>query len=493
MGCDFSRSKQESDVTELPLSSIIKTDKGEYKVTRSEPTPTFTTTRSVDLAELSISLKAVRQLTSFPYEISNLKRGKLVKATHHTTRKQSWVELHTLKSDNVSTEMKKKLTAMRELDHPNVLKVLDIVHCGNQVLVAYENWEGGDAEKLQKAGPQANGMSENWAVAIMRQLLSALQHCHSHKLVLKSLSLRNILFLTTPTQDSVWVKLLVPLVPDCSDVFAAPEVRRATYTGPVNDVFSCGMIFQSLLLGNCWDVESKDTCMSTNLLKIMIKRWENMKQDIQKLTLSMIRRNHLKRISLTACLTHPGLTLVSSKPTLTPALRASLRNLTQCKPATALKKTLLQLMLNMVLPSERLWETQQSFRDLDIDGNGTVSEEELRTQIYRLLPEQQADSAFALLTSNVDFTDNRELSYSEFQLFAVSRQVLFAFPHISLTFHMLDRAHDQRILSRELQEFFSLGQFDNSNTRAWQALISGINKCSDDSFNYNQLTKFLIW
>ena len=398
--------------------------------------------------------------------------------------------VHNLEGDIISTELKKKLAALRELDHPNILKVLDIVHCGNQVLVAYEDWAGDDAEKLQKSGSLANGMSENWAVTIMRQLLNALQECHSHKVVLKSLSLRNILFLASPAEDSLWVKLLVPLTSDMSTAFTAPEVKKAAYTGPVNDVFSCGMILQGLLLGNCWNADDKGQ-MSTNLLKIMHKRWESVKQDIQKLTLTMICRNHLKRISLPDCLTHPGLTLVAPKPTLTPGLRTTLRNLTQCKATTALKKALLQLMLNMVLPCERLWETQQSFRELDLDGDGLVSEEELRGQIYRLFPEQQAQSAFSSLASNLPFTPERQLSYSDFLLFAVSRQVLFASPHVSLTFHLLDREQDQQINSRELQEFLYLGQFENSNTRTWQALISSVSKSSDDSFSYNQLIKFL--
>ena len=490
MGCDFTRSKRHMEETPVTLGNVFHTEEGEERVVQSEPIATLTTNELVSTADLSISLKAIRLETDNPYRLCHEQHGDLVKAIHRDTRKHCWLHIHALESDVIYTEMKKSLMALRELDHPNVLKVLDVVHCGKKVIVAYEDWSGGDARKLQKCGSQANGMSEKWAVAIMRQLLNALHHCHTHKLVLKSFSLRNILFLFPPTEDSTWVKLLVPLAPNLSSPYTAPEISRSSSISPMNDVYSAGMILQSLLLGNCWNAEDKAP-LSVNLQKIMRSRWEKVNESLRELTLSMLCKNPLQRISLPECLSHPGLPLTTCKPTLTPSLRTCLRNISVCKPAAALKKVLLQLMLNMVVPCERLWETQQAFREVDLDGNGGVSEEELRILIYRLFPESQAKSAFASITSSVAFSDKRELSYSEFTLFALSRQVLLASPHVSLTFQMLDREQDQQIISRELQNFLYLGHFDNSNTHAWQALIASISKGSDTSFNYNQLIQFL--
>ena len=478
MGCEFSRNKDEVSV-EKPL--IIQANS-------SNSTSAFQ--EVLENTQPVILSKSIRVETVLPYILSTETHRDLVKATHKDTRKSCWVLIHPLQTATISREMKKTILAHRKLDHPNILKVLDVVHYGTKLALVYEDWKGGDAEELQEYGSEANGMNETWAVSIIWQLICAVKHCHEHEIVLTSLSLGNILFLTSPTKEHAWVKLLVPVSPHTSTAFTAPEVRKAVYSGPVNDVYSCGMILQNLLLGNCWNAKDKGQ-MSTNLLRIMHARWENVKQDIQKLTLSMICRNHLKRISLSNCLVHPGLTLVAPKPTLTPALRTTLRNLTQCKATTALKKALLQLMLNMVLPCERLWETQQSFRDLDLDGDGLVSEEELRTQIYRLFPEQQAQFAFSSLANNLPFTPDRQLSFSDFLLFAVSRQVLFASPHVPLTFQLLDRDQSQKVSALELQEYFYLDQFDATNVRIWRELIANISKEKESVFNFNQFTGFM--
>ena len=81
------------------------------------------------------------------------------------------------------------------------------------------------------------------------------------------------------------------------------------------------------------------------------------------------------------------------------------------RPTTSLKKTFFQLTLDFVLPSEDLIEVKQAFKELDSDMDGT--EEELRVQLFRLFPEEQAEAALTAIINTAVFSAGRELGYSD--------------------------------------------------------------------------------
>ena len=73
MGCDFTRSKKATEEAPVPLSATVKTEEKQLHTPRGEPASALSAPDSVKLAELSISLKAIRLETSIPYQMSNEK------------------------------------------------------------------------------------------------------------------------------------------------------------------------------------------------------------------------------------------------------------------------------------------------------------------------------------------------------------------------------------------------------------------------------------
>jgi Ca2+-binding EF-hand superfamily protein len=165
-------------------------------------------------------------------------------------------------------------------------------------------------------------------------------------------------------------------------------------------------------------------------------------------------------------------------------VRKALRNLSQATPPSALKKALLQLTLNLVLPSEDLKEALEAFRELDTELKGSVSETQLRAPIFRLFPDTQAQDA---LTAIASIAQDHQLTYSEFLLGA-------ACPtnhHFLKTFHILDREKDGTITGKELREFLSVPLGNSFDLHPWRVLISAISHSTEGSFQYTDFLSYM--
>jgi calcium-dependent protein kinase len=228
--------------------------------------------------------------------------GHLVKAEHRDTRKKCWVETIELKQKTKGARIKQLLTILKSLNHPNVLKLLDLFQDDKSLYVVYEDTEGGNAQQLSES---VRGVSEPWAAAIMRQIFTALSHCHSEGLVLKSLSLQHILFTELPTEDNFCVKLLIPLGEKLgkSSPYIAPELKCKKHVGPVNDMWSAGVILSSLIAGQCVFLNMQAPFTSQEFRRAYTK-WSDVSKPVKSFTLALIARDYNKRPTPEQCLQH---------------------------------------------------------------------------------------------------------------------------------------------------------------------------------------------
>jgi len=436
-----------------------------------------------------VRLRDIKEVTGVEtcYKIGKVHSGFLFQAEHLDTKKKCWMQPYKLKQGKSNKAVRQRLLAMRSLDHPHVLKVLDLFETESHVYAVFEATEGGSAEEVS----DMRGVSEPMAAAIIRQVFAALGHCHSKGLVLRSLSLRNILFLAPPTEDSVSVKLLVPCgdAIDNSSLYTAPELKNKTYIGSVNDLWSCGMILSSLLTGEFVLIKRPASTVSEEFKQAHAK-WNSVSEQAKALTRALVCRDYAKRPTVEACRLHPWLAAPPLTPSLTPCVRKALRHMAKRSPPTPLKKAFLQLMLNLVVPQEELREVRKAFKVLDTDGDGTVSEAELQVPLYRLFPGEQAQAALTAITSTAVFSAHRTLAYSEFLLWACDKQIFSSATHLLTTYQLLDSNKDGAVTSEELKEVLTVDLPSSQDSYAWQALLSCISS-SANCFHYPDFCHFM--
>ena len=152
-------------------------------------------------------------------------------------------------------ELFREVNSMRILNHPNIVKLLEVIDTEETLFVVMEYLSGGDLFTYLEAQGR---LTEGEARGVFRQLVSALQHCHQRGVVHRDVKLNNILIDANNTIKISDFGLSNQWHPGkkldtfCgSPAFTAPELfLRLPYTGPEVDVWSLGIVLHTMVTGS---------------------------------------------------------------------------------------------------------------------------------------------------------------------------------------------------------------------------------------------------
>ncbi|CAD8133030.1 unnamed protein product [Paramecium pentaurelia] len=128
-----------------------------------------------------------------------------------------------------------EITIMRELDHPNIMKLYEVYETQNSLYMGLELLQGGQLYDLMKKKVILNNKQIQ---SIMKGLLDGLAHMHSKNIMHRDLKLENILF---KEQKCGTPGFVAPEVINITDM-------STTYDS-VCDIYSLGLVFHILLTG----------------------------------------------------------------------------------------------------------------------------------------------------------------------------------------------------------------------------------------------------
>ncbi|XP_074276254.1 CBL-interacting serine/threonine-protein kinase 4-like [Silene latifolia] len=156
-----------------------------------------------------------------------------------------------------------EVAAMRRLDHPNILRIHEVMATKHKIYMVMELAKGGDLfAKLTRR--RDHRLPEPLARRYFHQLVSALHYCHRNGVAHRDVKPQNLLLddqgnvkvadfglsaiVQTPLNNSNHLLKTACGTP----AFAAPEIvgrTRAGYDGSKADAWSCGVILFVLLSG----------------------------------------------------------------------------------------------------------------------------------------------------------------------------------------------------------------------------------------------------
>jgi len=116
-------------------------------------------------------------------------------------------------SEGVPSTAIREISLLKELEHPNVVSLLDVVHADHKLYLVFEYLDKDlkkhmdDSETIcknadiaidqsgdrSKRSRKAGGLPENLAKSYLRQLLSGIAYCHTHRVLHRDLKPQNLL------------------------------------------------------------------------------------------------------------------------------------------------------------------------------------------------------------------------------------------------------------------------------------------------------------
>lgn len=98
-------------------------------------------------------------------------------------------------ADGVPSTAIREISLLKELDHLNIVKLLDIIHADNKLFLVFE-FLNQDLKKYMELYNNKNGLPLNLVKSYLFQMLQGIAYCHTHRILHRDLKPQNLLLST---------------------------------------------------------------------------------------------------------------------------------------------------------------------------------------------------------------------------------------------------------------------------------------------------------
>lgn len=427
--------------------------------------------------------------------------GKVYKVQHLATtqlRAVKAIQKQLSRKQNSEDLFFSEVEILRRLDHPNILRIYEVLEDDKYYYVISELCEGGE---LFTYITKRKRLDERLAACVMRQVLSAVAYCHDHNVVHRDLKPENLLLdtCTGNQQEEVHIKL-IDFGTSCfygdnqrlkkvlgTPFYIAPEVLQGSYNEKC-DIWSCGVILYILLCGFPPFSGTDDAAImrkvSTGKYSFVHRNWRNVSSDAKSLITRMLSMDPKVRPSALHCLQDPWLQVQHSSSGLDLAL-VQLQTFTK---VTQLRLAVMSFLASQHLQKECERELAQTFREIDRNGDGKLSREEL-ISAYASQCLGSAEAIVDNILKQVDIDGSGFIDYTEFLVACANQENILCKANFKAAFDAFDLDHSGKISAEELGAM--LGAGTDANPHIWQELISQADRNGDGEIEYSEFVAMM--
>jgi len=360
----------------------------------------------------------------------------------------------------------KEVEIMKELDHPNICKLLETYEQGRFMFFVMEFCEGREVfDRIMDHGM----IDENTTADIIRQSASALKYAHKRGIAHRDMKPENICFASKDVRDNR-VKVidwgLGFYFGECrmssavgSLTYAAPEVLEARdvqgYTSAC-DLWSLGVLSYVMLCGKppFWgNYPEQLRRMKKEVFPMSDSTWQAISPEAKDFIKALLKNNPKDRFSIDATLQHPWLRNsghkgVDSKIT-SDMSREILCNLKQFSNKSKFFSLCVASVARQLDP-QSLIDVHKVFVSMDENRDGVLSIQEVRegfTKIYG--PNSDEVKDIENLFKRLDLDGSGEIDYTEFCAAGMGERMATEENTLMLAFKNFDVHDDDGKISRE--------------------------------------------
>ena len=249
--------------------------------------------------------------------------GKVKLALHKLTQEKVAIKILEKKKINSKKDLErieKEIKYMKILNHPNIVKIYEIIEDENNFYIVMEYVPGGE---LFNYIVKNKRLTENEASFFYSQIIHIIQEIHKHKICHRDLKPENLLLTQNRTIKIIdfglsneYIDYL--MTPCGSPCYASPEVIKGMkYSGLGIDLWASGIILFSMLCGYLPFDDKNNDVLFKKILKCKIEFPKNnnviISEKAKDLILKILQLEPAKRITLDEILVHPFLVYGNKK------------------------------------------------------------------------------------------------------------------------------------------------------------------------------------
>lgn len=360
------------------------------------------------------------------------------------------------------------------LDHPHILKVVEVIRNMKTLHIVTELCQGG---VLLDRIMSVSYFSEPRTIVYLYQIISALIYCHSMGIEHGDLQPNNIMILDhnydSPIKLIGFKRSKLDSIAkieqdDGSIYYIAPELFDDKYTFKT-DIWSCGVIMYIMLSGYPpFNGNTKDEIVHsirTGKYSFEGKEWVKVSQEAKQLIMSMLSINPNLRPSAYQVLQHPWFKTLNKREVDNQVASMTLENLSHFKNSCKLRNAVLEMIATQMTSEEEKANISRLFVQLDKNGDGKLSREEILQGFkdYVNLPKKQ----FKKILSDCDANGDGYIDFTEFLKATLNWKRTLSHERLLSAFKALDTDNSGKISLNEIREFLG----PNHSEWLWEKVL----------------------
>jgi len=331
----------------------------------------------------------------------------------------------------------KEVSIMKELDHPNICKLLETYEQGRFMFFVMEYCEGKEVfDRIMDRGM----IAEHTTADIVRQVTSALRYAHTRNIAHRDMKPENICFCSKDVTNN-HVKVIdwglgfyfgqARMSSAVGSLtYAAPEVLEQRgiegYTAAC-DLWSLGVVTYVMLCGKppFWGAYNEQLKrMKKETYPMGDATWRAISQDAKDLIKALLRNDPRRRLSLDAVMQHPWLRARSDMATMDQALATEVLNNMRQFSNTSQFISMCVASVARQLDHRSLRDVHRVFSEMDTNGDGVLELQEVKNgfeKIFGAGHEQLKD--IEAMFHRLDLDGSGTIDYTEFCAAGIGERV----------------------------------------------------------------------
>ena len=387
-------------------------------------------------------------------------------------------------------KFKKEINILKNLDHPNIIKIYKIHETQRSFYIVMEECKGGRLLDRIIEHIQSNQMySERDAAEILQQVMSIIEYCHNNENGYIGLKPENVLYLNNGPEKGNPIKVIdfglsqinsqeINLKKKLdSEIYVAPEIHIGTYTEK-SDIWSAGVILYLLLSGALPFKSSIDSDIYDEIAQMNFtfpeQKWKDISNDAKDLIKHMIAPEK-ERYNSKQVLSHPWFKNLS-------ALNLNNNNIFNNSKESNIRKQSLIIFVSRLEENEienlkKTFETSDKFKD------GQISFEELKKGLLQLKSSNLNENEIIQFFKSIDVNQNERINYTEFLTVILQKINYFRNERLFKTLCLLDKDNSGYITKEELIQALKAVKIQEKEIEKY---IMVVDKNGDGKIDYKE-------
>jgi len=443
--------------------------------------------------------------------------SQVLKVKHKQTgglRAMKVIKKNTHKKED-ETSIYDEVNILKTLDHPNIMKIYEFFQDNVNWYLITEYCEYGNLfENFKDIDNKTNPFfTEGVICCIMKQLFSAITFLHAQNIIHGDLKLENILidnfnlinkFSSKSKVNSTIVdiklidfgssrffrkKYIVSDTINGTINYVAPEAIHGVLDKK-NDIWSCGIIMYLLLSGDFPFFGESDE----HTLELIEKgayqidtnnAFKNISIEAKDLIKQLLVLDHSKRIDAKTALKHKWFKLKLEVDEIDKNYKVEImNNIKHFKTEHKFQEAVFTYITHNLIAKDEIEILRKVFQQLDEDGNGRISKEELQKGFKHIIGSVLGDLEIQTLMKNIDNDNNGFIEYEEFLKAALGNNSLLTNENLLQAFNKFDIDKNGTISTDEIRNI--IGGDKGIDDENFKAFLTEIDLKEGDTMGLDQ-------